>query len=339
MNHNEQSLSALSTLSTVSTLSTLSTPMAEALRLAHIAAENGEVPVGAVVTAPDGLIIGRGMNTREAQKTAISHAELIAIDEACKALGGRRLIGCTLYVTLEPCPMCAGAVINAAMKKVVYIAPNRKFGSCGSIVNLFDLPYPVKRIETEIEENEEYLRLLSDFFVNLRNIKSMYTVNFIEVQTDSQIKRVAAMAGEIWREKYYPLIGEDQTDYMVEHFQSEEAIRRQIQDEDYYYYIIQKNNEDCGYIAIKEDADRLFLSKAYIYQHLRGQGFFRQAVDYIKGIARSKGLRSIWLTVNKRNDSAEIYKRLGFIKTGEGKADIGGGFFMDDDYYELNVGE
>lgn len=323
------------------TETTLSAPMAEAVRLAQIAAENGDVPVGAVVTDPDGLIIGRGMNTREAQKNALSHAELTAIDEACRTLGGRRLIGCTLYVTLEPCPMCAGAVINAAMKKVVFIAKNRKFGSCSpdSIVNLFDLPYPVKRIQTETESSGEYLCLLSDFFGNLRKNKSMYTVNFIEAHTDSQIKRLAAMAKDIWTEKYYPLIGSAQTDYMVRNFQSEEAIKRQIHDEHYNYLIIQKNNEDCGYIAVKEDGDRLFLSKAYVYRHLRGQGFFRQAVDYIKGISKTRGLRAVWLTVNKRNDSAEIYKHLGFIKTGEGKTDIGSGFFMDDDYYELKVTE
>jgi tRNA(Arg) A34 adenosine deaminase TadA/GNAT superfamily N-acetyltransferase len=323
----------------------LSAPMAEAVRLSRLAAAAGEVPVGAVVTDKNGEIIGRGFNTVETEKTALGHAELAAIDEACRNLGGRRLHGCTLFVTLEPCPMCAGAVIMSGMKKVVFIAANQKFGSCGggdftgenSIVNLLHLPYPIAKVETEIEYDNDYMRLLSDFFVNLRKKNSMYTVKFIEAATMAQIKRVVVMAREIWTEKYYPLIGEAQTDYMIENFQTAEKIQQQIESDGYTYFIIVKNNEDVGYIAIKNDGERLFLSKAYIYKQFRGNGYFKQAVEYIKDIAKSRNLKSIWLTVNKRNDSAEIYKRLNFKKSGEGIADIGAGFFMDDDYYELNV--
>ena len=114
--------------------------MREAIRLAAQAAAEGEVPVGAVV-AREGRIVGRGRNRREKGKNALAHAELEAIDEACRTLGGWRLSGCELYVTLEPCPMCAGAIINARLERVVYGAADPKAGSCGSVVDLFALPY------------------------------------------------------------------------------------------------------------------------------------------------------------------------------------------------------
>ena len=103
--------------------------MKAALKLAQKAADEGEVPVGAVVVC-DGKIVGRGRNRRETKKNALHHAEIEAIEKACKKLGGWRLHRCDLYVTLEPCPMCAGALINSRMKTVYYGAPDPKAGSC-----------------------------------------------------------------------------------------------------------------------------------------------------------------------------------------------------------------
>ena len=114
--------------------------MKAALKLAHRAAEEGEVPVGAVVVC-DGKIVGRGRNRRETKKNALHHAEIEAIEKACKKLGGWRLHRCDLYVTLEPCPMCAGAIINARVPVVVYGAREPNFGSCGSVLNLFEERY------------------------------------------------------------------------------------------------------------------------------------------------------------------------------------------------------
>lgn len=114
--------------------------MKAALKLAHRAAEEGEVPVGAVVVC-DGKIVGRGRNRRETKKNALHHAEIEAIEKACKKLGGWRLHRCDLYVTLEPCPMCAGAIINARIPVVVYGAKEPNFGSCGSVLNLFEERY------------------------------------------------------------------------------------------------------------------------------------------------------------------------------------------------------
>ena len=114
--------------------------MQMALSLAREAANEGEVPIGAVVVR-DGEIIGVGRNRREKCGNALAHAELEAIDAACRRLGGWQLVGCTLYVTLEPCPMCAGAIINSRIERVVQGALNPKAGSCGSIINLFELRY------------------------------------------------------------------------------------------------------------------------------------------------------------------------------------------------------
>ena len=141
--------------------------MRQALELAKKAAEEGEVPVGAVVVK-DGVVVATGRNRREKGKNALYHAELEAIDNACKALGGWRLWQCELYVTLEPCPMCTGAIINARIPRVVFGAADPKAGSCGSVVNLFELPYNHK---PQVEKGvlaEECGQVLTDFFKSLR---------------------------------------------------------------------------------------------------------------------------------------------------------------------------
>ena len=141
--------------------------MQAAIEQAMLAAGEDEVPVGAVVVK-DGEIISRGRNRRELGKNALYHAEAEAIDLACKALGGWRLMGCTLYVTLEPCPMCAGAIINSRIERVVFGAYDKKAGSCGSVVNLFELPYNHKPELSGGVLEEECAELLSSFFKKLR---------------------------------------------------------------------------------------------------------------------------------------------------------------------------
>ena len=141
--------------------------MDQALELAREAAAEGEVPVGCVIVR-NGEIVGRGRNRRETGRTALGHAEIQAISEACAALGGWRLWECTLYVTLEPCPMCAGAIINARIPRVVYGASDAKCGACGSVCDLFSMDFnhhPV--VEKGIRE-EEAAKLLTEFFQNLR---------------------------------------------------------------------------------------------------------------------------------------------------------------------------
>ena len=141
--------------------------MAEALKLAEMSALEGEVPVGAVITRCN-RIIATGRNRRELAKNALAHAELEAINNACKVLGGWRLWECDLFVTLEPCPMCAGAIINSRITRVIFGASDPKAGSCGSIVNLFDEPYNHKPALTSGVLEVECAQILTAFFRNLR---------------------------------------------------------------------------------------------------------------------------------------------------------------------------
>lgn len=144
--------------------------MKRALTLAKEAAASGEVPVGAVIVR-DGEIIAEGINRRESEKNALCHAEIEAVNNACRKLGGWRLPGCELYVTLEPCPMCAGAIINSRIEKVYFGAYDKKAGSVRSLVRLFDFPYNhIPEVIGGIME-EECAGVLSDFFLELREKK------------------------------------------------------------------------------------------------------------------------------------------------------------------------
>ena len=141
--------------------------MDAALELAQEAAAEGEVPVGCVIVR-NGQIVGRGRNRRETEKTALGHGEIEAIADACRALGGWRLWDCTLYVTLEPCPMCAGAIINARIPRVVYGASDSKSGACGSVCNLFSMEFNHHPTVEKGVREEECAALLQTFFQNLR---------------------------------------------------------------------------------------------------------------------------------------------------------------------------
>ena len=141
--------------------------MKEALSLAAEAAAEGEVPVGCVIVRGE-EIVGRGRNRREKGKNALAHAEIEAIGEACARLGGWRLWECTLYVTLEPCPMCAGAIVNARIPKVFFGASDKKCGACGSVCELFSMDFNHHpQVEKGVME-EECAALLTEFFKNLR---------------------------------------------------------------------------------------------------------------------------------------------------------------------------
>lgn len=141
--------------------------MRQALGLAREAAAAGEVPVGCVIVR-EGVVVGRGRNRREETCSAASHAEMEAIAQANETLRSWRLDDCELYVTLEPCPMCAGAILNARIRRVWFGARDRAFGACGGVTNLFmeNFPHPPALVGGVLEE--ECQQILSDFFFNLR---------------------------------------------------------------------------------------------------------------------------------------------------------------------------
>jgi tRNA(adenine34) deaminase len=141
--------------------------MREALALAREAAAAGEVPVGCVIVQ-DGRVVGRGRNRREELQSTASHAEMEAIAQANKALGTWRLDDCELYVTLEPCPMCAGAILNARVRRVWYGARDEAMGACGGVTNLFMESFPNRPALVGGILGEECRAVLSDFFKGLR---------------------------------------------------------------------------------------------------------------------------------------------------------------------------
>ena len=141
--------------------------MKAALALAKEAFDDGEVPVGAVVVRK-GEIVGKGRNRREKGKNALYHAEIEAIDNACKQLGGWRLWECELYVTLEPCPMCAGAIVNARIPQIYFGAYDVKNGCCGSVANVLELEYGYHPAYEGGVLEEECAALMSEFFKRLR---------------------------------------------------------------------------------------------------------------------------------------------------------------------------
>jgi len=142
--------------------------MSIALDLAREAGAGGETPVGCVIVDVNGAVIGRGRNRRESSKSALAHAELEAINDACNTLGDWRLNGCSIYVTLEPCPMCAGAVLMSRLDKLIYGARDELTGSCGSVINLFMETYGQSTQVTGGVLAEKCGALLTVFFRNLR---------------------------------------------------------------------------------------------------------------------------------------------------------------------------
>ena len=148
------------------------TYMRRALLLAKRAEALGEVPIGAVVVWDDGRVVGEGYNQRESEKNALLHAEIVAIDAACKTLGGWRLHKATLYVTVEPCVMCAGAIVNARVKRVVYGAKDPRFGAMGSLMDVTSIPFNhTPEVEAGVLESE-CEALMKRFFLSLRGKRS-----------------------------------------------------------------------------------------------------------------------------------------------------------------------
>lgn len=150
--------------------------MSRALALAREALADGEVPVGCVIVGPDGSIVGEGRNRRETDRDALGHAELAAISMACQTLGGWRLGSTRLYVTLEPCPMCAGAILNARIPELHYAAKDPSMGACGSVLNLFEENFGFHPRIFRGPLERECGQLLSDFFTQTRQRESPNTI-------------------------------------------------------------------------------------------------------------------------------------------------------------------
>lgn len=154
---------------------------------------------------------------------------------------------------------------------------------------------------------------------------------FIPAVQNSQLRTISLLADTIWHEHYHGILSDAQIDYMVKNLQSFEAMCEQKRSEGYQYFLIRCNEEDVGYMALKVEGDRVFLSKLYLLAQARGQGLASRAIAYVEDICRENGLGGIWLTVNRHNTgSIAVYEHLGFSRAYESQTDIGGGFVMDD---------
>ncbi len=156
-------------------------------------------------------------------------------------------------------------------------------------------------------------------------------LEFIPVCDDEQITVVVRLARQIWTEHYLNIIGQAQIDYMLARFQSSTAITAQLR-EGYEYFLLQHRGQDVGYASIRTETDsrRLFVSKLYLLDTVRGQGLGRASMLYLAQLAHTRGLQSLWLTVNKNNPALQAYLKIGFVKTADVVTDIGGGYVMDD---------
>lgn len=176
--------------------------MKRAVELAEKAASMGEIPVGAVVVKREtGEIISEGYNRRETDKNALSHAEISAIESACRKLGGWRLPGCDLYVTLEPCPMCCGAIINSRIERVIYGADDLKAGSVRSVQKMFEMPYNHSPEIVSGVMAEECGALLSSFFRKIRKIQKYIGADMINFENEWD----SLLADEFPKEYYQTL--------------------------------------------------------------------------------------------------------------------------------------
>lgn len=159
----------------------------------------------------------------------------------------------------------------------------------------------------------------------------MDNVMFQRAADDSDLAAIAGLADEIWHQHFQTILSPEQIDYMVEKFQSYPALKSQVEEDGYEYYQTLVDGTLAGYIGIHPETDALFLSKLYLHKDYRGRHIATQAFHFLTDLCKKRGLKKIWLTCNKHNDSSlAIYHHLGFQVTDTQEADIGNGFIMDD---------
>ena len=163
-------------------------------------------------------------------------------------------------------------------------------------------------------------------------------ITFEQVLTEKQIKVLADTANIVWHDAFKEILTLKQIEYMIEKFQSFNALTEAINKNGYEYYLIKADNNVAGYTGLHEENGKMFLSKLYILKEYRGKQVASKAFEFIENLAKEKKLKSVWLTVNKNNNHAiEVYKHKGFVVIRKQVADIGNGFVMDDYVFEKNL--
>ena len=277
--------------------------MARAIACAKKAAALGEVPVGAVIVHK-GKVIATGYNRRETDKNALLHAEIIAINRACKKLGGWRLSDCELYVTLEPCPMCTGAIINARISTVYIGAMDPKAGCMGSVCDLTKLPFNHQpQIVSGILERE-CSELLSRFFQTLRQKPQPKPIALRSFTFDD----VPVLKRYLYSKR------SDKSIYnMVEAWNSKILEGRYNE-----MFAVTVDGSVVGYVQLTEQPDGSVSLDANIFSDYRGKTYGTQGVQALLSIAKEKGYSTVTAQVRKENvPSCRLCKRVGMIPVSE----------------------
>ena len=279
--------------------------MKRALTCAKKAAALGEIPVGAVVVR-DGKVIATGYNRREKDKSVLLHAEMIALHRACKAVGGWRLSDCDLYVTLEPCPMCAGAVINARIRRVYIGAMDPKGGCMGSLCDLTQLPFNHRPEVIRGVMKEECESVLSTFFGALREKKK-------EALKAVSLRPFTAADVPLLKQYLYPNKSKADLEAMVS------AWKTRVYEGKYCeFFAVTVENVPVGYVNLLEASPDSVSVGAHIFPGFRGKTYGTQAVRSVLGLAAEKGYSAATARVRKTNTpSLRLCDTVGLISTGE----------------------
>ncbi len=280
--------------------------MRRALACAEKAKALGEIPVGAVVVR-DGKVIATGYNKRESGKDALLHAEIIAIHRACKKVGGWRLSDCDLYVTLEPCPMCTGAIINARIRRVYIGTMDPKAGCMGSVCDLTKYPFNHQPEVISGVLEKECSGQLSDFFQHLRIAKK------------SEPKPVSLRAFTqndvpVLKQYLYSNRSEKSICAVVEEWNTRRFEGRYSE-----FFAVTVDGGVVGYVQLTEQPDGNVSAGAHIFSDFRGKTYGTQAVRKLLAIAGEKGYSTVTARVRKKNlPSCRLCDTVGFVRTGEG---------------------
>lgn len=279
--------------------------MRRALEKAKKAEALGEVPVGAVIVR-DGKIIATGYNRRESGKNSLLHAEIIALNRACKKVGGWRLSDCDLYVTLEPCPMCTGAIINSRIRTVYIGAMDPKAGCMGSVCDLTEAPFNHKPQVVRGVLEKECSQVLSRFFQGLRekNKGEKKEVSLRSFTSDdvSDLRRFL-----------YPKCTEKTVLSTIAEWNTRCFEGRYCE-----FFAVVAGEDLVGYVQLTEQSDRTVSAGAYIFPDFRGKGYGTQGVERLLSKAKELGYSIVTARVRKSNvPSCKLCKTVGFTPVGE----------------------
>jgi len=280
--------------------------MKRALLCAKKAAALGEVPVGAVVVL-DGKVIATGYNRRETGKNALLHAEMIALQRACRKVEGWRLEECDLYVTLEPCPMCAGALINARIRRVYIGAMDEKGGCMGSLCDLTQLPFNHRPEVVRGVLKEECEKILTDFFHRLREKKR-------PVRATVTLRSFTQQDVPVLHRYLYPKLSLKQISETVADWNSLRYEGAYCE----FFAVISGEEIPVGYVNLFERSDGRISVGAHIFAGFRGKSYGTQAVRLALQIAREKGYVTAHARVRKTNTpSNRLCHTVGFVPVGD----------------------